>query len=154
MKQYLYTIRKLYSQSNIIYIDSTFYPYPKINNYATYEPIFNNQSHEIHIFEITKSDLSCYTIDELLRRSAYYINKPYQKFNGRNTKHYYYTNIDDLKDFLTKIDVEFNHQQLDVTKFCKDRQPLQYIAIREELGSECNLLDDNLYNAKINLLKN
>lgn len=120
MSGYIYVLIK---QDDPLYakIGSTMDLLARMYNYKTPEREFNNKTHELHSFKINKSKYNCYEIDDTIRRHSIDFDIPYKKYHGSGgMEHYYFSDINNLKQFLKDIDIDAEYTQIDIDELFKN----------------------------------
>jgi len=87
----------------------------RVTNYITGCPHFDNKSHKIWVYNITKSDYNCYQLDYIINKLSSLYSIPFTKFDDTGgTEFYHVDNHLKLNGLLTKLNIEFKCKQIDV----------------------------------------
>ena len=87
----------------------------RVTNYITGCPHFDNSSHKIWVFDIIKSQYNCYQLDYIINKISSLYSYPYIKYDDTGGTEFYHANSHTkLKEFLTKLNIEFKCKQIDV----------------------------------------
>lgn len=89
----------------------------RVRNYITCFDDFNNQSHTIRLYNITKSKFNCYQLDDLINKLSTKYSIPFNKYHGSGgTEFYQLDDFSKLNLFFDRIGIEYTCEQLDVDK--------------------------------------
>jgi superfamily II DNA or RNA helicase len=163
---YIYILQR-FTNPGTAKIGSTTQFLHRMNNYITPEPHFSNETHKIWKFDIVSFPFAnceeqlqtcCYQIDKMIRYTSMKYNIPYQHVNSSGgTEHYYFDNLDKLKQYFDLLNIGYRVQQIDVDIMREDMRK-QNIKSRDSYESTqedyffldemfidknvCNVLDD------------
>jgi predicted helicase len=115
----------------------------RILQYRTSEKDFNNDTHELWKFKISKSVYNCYQIDDLIQKFSIERNIPYKKYVGKGggIGHYYFDNdIEKLTKFFEDIDTETIFEKVNIDELEIQMQKLN----EKDVKKECNCEDDKI----------
>jgi hypothetical protein len=116
----IYVLQKKYDPSTVK-IGSTQNFFNRMMHYITAEKDFDNTTHAIWLFTIKQSKYNCYQLDYIIRIMSTQHSTPYQKYNNTSgTAFYYFDSIDNLCEFLDKINVKYDLKQIDVDSVKKN----------------------------------
>ena len=86
----------------------------------TGERQFNNERLKIWKFDIKNDNYDYKTIKKLVKLSSINNNIPYKYFNGDGSPDFYYfDNINSLKNFLSKNNIDYTLEKIDVDSVLK-----------------------------------
>ncbi len=120
---------RLYNMSNYIYIiypkkftnfklGSTCNFKARVCGYITCSDDFDNSSHYIRLYTITKSKFNCYQLDDLINKMSSKYSNPFNKYNGSGGTEFYkftsYQDLNNLNTFFDKINIEYTWKEIDV----------------------------------------
>jgi len=141
MENYLYILQRKNSLTIKIGCSQNFKN--RICSYITPESMFDNTTHDIWLFKMIESEYDCYQLDKLIQDMSSVHNIPYRKFNGTGGKEHYHAElVNNLCNFLTKINVIYEVNKLDIDEY------------RKEINYESEIDNPEIdYNKKINKVK-
>jgi uncharacterized C2H2 Zn-finger protein len=112
----IYAVLKT-SDPTTIKIGSSEKFYDRVMAYITPEPWFDNNSHKIWKFDITKSPISCYQIDKKIMNDSKTKNIPYEYLHGTGGKEHYKYNNDEMRNlcnYLDDINIKYTMTLIDI----------------------------------------
>ena len=119
----------------------------RINSYITPCDNFDNSTHKIILYNITKSKYSCYQLDWIIQQLSINYSYPFEKFIGTGgTEFYKLDNFENLSIFFEKLDIHFTLEEIDIDKFLQ--QHIQY-SKKEQL--EFEIIEDSVLKSIDNL---
>ena len=102
----------------------------RIGSYITSSDNFDNTTHTIILYTITKSKYSCYQLDWIIQQLSNKYSYPFDKFTGSGgTEFYKLDDFSKLSTFFDKLNIVYTWEQIDIDKLSK--QPISKIKLLE-----------------------
>jgi superfamily II DNA or RNA helicase len=87
----------------------------RVGGYITSCDNFDNNTHDIWLFDIIKSPYNCYQLDNIIKKVSTKYGIPYIKYHGTGgTEFYIQGNIINLAEFLKSIGIKYTFIKVDV----------------------------------------
>jgi len=141
MSEYLCIIQRKYEPENeTIYIESSSNLLHRLKVYVenSFDNYYDNSTHNIWSFKILKSDYTCFQLDRMIYNMSSKESIPFVKFNGTGgSKHYFYSDMKNLSDFLDKLNVQYEMKKEDVCKLFEQLKNINSLDARESCCYDC-----------------
>ena len=90
----------------------------RIGSYITPCDNFDNSTHKIILYTITKSKYSCYQLDWIISKLSTNYSYPFDKFTGTGgTEFYKLYDFSKLSTFFDKLDIKYTLEHICIDKF-------------------------------------
>lgn len=132
----------------VIKIDSTKYIIDTMMRYKNIYPKFNNKYTQFTVIAVKHNDISCYELEEILKRSMIKYNCPYQNQIYKDMGDDGFCEMDDkfekLRRVLTKLNVTYTVTKLDINKCLQQEPKDNYSNYLEEMDQKQKIVYDDI----------
>jgi hypothetical protein len=141
MSQYLCIIQRKYEPENTtIYIESSSNLLHRLKVYVidSFDNKYDNSTHNIWSYKILKSDYTCFQLDRMIYNMSSKESIPFVKVNDTGgSKHYFYSNIQNLSNFLDKLNVQYEMKKEDVCEIIEQLKNIKSVDAYETCCYDC-----------------
>jgi superfamily II DNA or RNA helicase len=118
MPEYIYSIWEKIRKNQKL--GSTCNFYKRVGGYITPCDDFDNNTHEIWLYNIIESKYNCYQIDYIINQFSTKYSLPYTKYNGSGGAEFYVKdNILKLSVFFDKLNINYKLEKININELKK-----------------------------------